>query len=164
MTLNADEFCTALQRNGFDFFCGVPCSVLKNIIHCLSGKKQYQYVPATREDEAFGIAAGAYMGGKKPVVLMQNSGLGNSIDALTSLIILYKLPILMIISWRGFQESGFPEHTLMGTYMLDFLETMHIPTTVISSDKVAEQIEQAARNLGELEAPVALILKRGMIE
>jgi sulfopyruvate decarboxylase subunit alpha len=162
--MDAEEFCTVLQQNGFDFFCGVPCSVLSSIIDGLSRNRQHQYVPATREDEALGIAAGAYMGGKKPVVLMQNSGLGNSIDALTSLIILYKFPILMIISWRGFQESEFPEHTLMGRYMLNFLKTMHIPSIVISSDKAVKQIEEAASNLDKLETPVALILKRGVIE
>ena len=62
-----------LTDNGFDFFCGVPCSVLGRIIEYLSCNKDFQYVPATREDEALGIAVGAYMGGKKPVVLMQDA-------------------------------------------------------------------------------------------
>jgi sulfopyruvate decarboxylase TPP-binding subunit len=52
--------------------------------------------------------------GKMPAVLMQNSGLGNSIDALTSLVLLYKFPVLLIISWRGYREKDFPEHSLMG--------------------------------------------------
>ncbi len=162
--MNAEEFCGELRQKGFNFYTGVPCSVLSEIITCLAKNKNIQYIPATREDEALGIAAGAYMGGKKPVVLMQNSGLGNSIDALTSLIILYKFPILIIISWRGYQETGFPEHTLMGKHMMSFLDTMNIPAIVISRHKAAEQIEEAARRLYRLGKPVALILKRGVVE
>ncbi len=162
--IDAEEFCVALQQEGFNFYTGVPCSVLSGIINCLSKNRSLHYVPATREDEALGIAAGAYMAGKKPVVLMQNSGLGNSIDALTSLIILYRFPVLMIISWRGYQETGFPEHTLMGRQMMRFLSTMNIPAIVVSGNEAAEQIEEAARKLDRLGTPVALVLKKGVIE
>jgi sulfopyruvate decarboxylase subunit alpha len=153
-----------LRSRGFDFFCGVPCSVLGRVIEYLSCSRGFQYVPATREDEALGIAVGAYMGGKKPVVLMQNSGLGNSIDALTSLVLLYRFPILLIISWRGYREKNFPEHSLMGKYMQDFLKTMKIPAIILSKNGLPKQIADADRMLKELEAPVALVLKKGMLE
>ena len=161
---DSKEFCRLLRDNGFDFFCGVPCSVLGQIIECLSHNDGFQYIPATREDEALGIAVGAYMGGKKPVVLMQNSGLGNSIDALTSLVLLYKFPVLLIVSWRGYEENDFPEHSLMGRYMQDFLRTMKIPTIVLSRDRLPRQIAESARIMKELETPVALVLKRGVLE
>jgi sulfopyruvate decarboxylase subunit alpha len=153
-----------LRSRGFDFFCGVPCSVLGRVIEYLSCSRGFQYVPATREDEALGIAVGAYMGGKKPVVLMQNSGLGNSIDALTSLVLLYRFPILLIISWRGYREKNFPEHSLMGKYMQDFLKTMKIPAIILSKNGLPKQIADADRMLKELEAPVALVLKKGVLE
>jgi phosphonopyruvate decarboxylase len=162
--VNNWEFCKLLTDNGFDFFCGVPCSVLGRIIEYLSCNKDFQYVPATREDEALGIAVGAYMGGKKPVVLMQNSGLGNSIDALTSLVLLYRFPILLIISWRGYREKDFPEHSLMGKYMKDFLRTMRIPAIVLSKNGLPKQIAYADQMLKELKAPVALVLKKGVLE
>ena len=158
------EFCEQLKNKGFDFFSGVPCSLLGPIIEYLSQSKEYQYVPATREDEALGIAVGAYMGGKKPAVLMQNSGLGNSMDALTSLVLLYNFPILLIISWRGYEENDFPEHSLMGQYMLDFLKTMKIPAIVLSKNKLAKQMAVADRTMKKLETPVALILKKGVME
>jgi sulfopyruvate decarboxylase TPP-binding subunit len=104
------------------------------------------------------------MGGKKPVVLMQNSGLGNSIDALTSLVLLYRFPILLIISWRGYREKDFPEHSLMGKYMKDFLRTMKIPTIVLSKNGLPKQIADADQMLKELKAPVALVLKKGVLE
>ena len=96
---------------------------------------------------------------------MQNSGLGNSIDVLTSLILLYKIPILLIISWRGSEKKkDFPEHSLMGKYMMNFLKTMHIPAIVLSKSEIREQISTADRTMKKLETPVALILKKGVIE
>ena len=56
---------------------------------------------ATREEEAFGIAAGLYLGGKRPTVMLQSSGLGNSLNALTSLLIPYRIPVLIVVSMRG---------------------------------------------------------------
>ncbi|NMX21198.1 sulfopyruvate decarboxylase subunit alpha, partial [ANME-1 cluster archaeon GoMg4] len=63
------DFCSMLKKQGFDFFTGVPCSILKGVINYLSEAPDIPYVPATREDEAIGIATGAYLAGKKPAVL-----------------------------------------------------------------------------------------------
>ena len=162
--MKSREFCELLKNSGFDFFSGVPCSLLGPIIEHLSRSKDFQYVPATREDEALGIAAGAYMGGKKPVMLMQNSGLGNSIDALTSLVLLYRFPVLLIISWRGFEENDFIEHSLMGKYMQDFLKTMKIPTIILSKNDLPKQIAEADQMMKKTETPVALVLKKEVVE
>ena len=62
--------------------------------------EEIMHIPVTREEEGIGICAGAYMGGHKPAILMQNSGLGNSINALKSLMELYKFPLVIIISHR----------------------------------------------------------------
>lgn len=158
------EFCTLLKRNGFNFYTGVPCSILGNIINHLSKSKEFTYVPATREDEALGIAVGAYMGGKKPVVLMQNSGLGVSINALTSLVLLYKFPMLLVISWRGYKGKDAPEHLLMGKYMLNFLRTMNIPTKILIKDIFEKQLVDSIQIIRDREVPVALVLKKGVIE
>ena len=158
------EFCTFLKRNGFTFYTGVPCSILGNIINYLSKSKEFTYIPATREDEALGIAVGAYMGRKKPVVLMQNSGLGVSINALTSLVLLYKFPILLIISWRGHKGKDAPEHLLMGKYTLDFLRTMSIHTKILTKDLLKNQLIDSFRIIRDQKVPVALVLKKGVIE
>ena len=157
-------FCALLKKNGFNFYTGVPCSILGNIINYLSSNRDFIYIPATREDEAIGIAVGAYMGGKKPVVLMQNSGLGHSINALTSLVLLYKIPILFIISWRGYKGKDAPEHLLMGKYMLKFLRTMKVPIRILSKNRLEKQVEEASHILMESEVPVALILRRGIVK
>ena len=157
-------FCALLKKNGFNFYTGVPCSILSNIINYLFDNRDFAYIPATREDEAIGIAVGAYMGGKKPVVLMQNSGLGHSINALTSLVLLYKIPILFIISWRGYKGKDAPEHLLMGKYMLKFLRTMKVPVRILSKNRLEKQVEEASQILMESEGPVALILRRGIVK
>jgi len=161
--MNHKEFCSLLKKNGFDFCTGVPCSILSNIIFYLSGSTEFTYIPATREDEAIGIAVGAYMGGKRPAVLMQNSGLGNSISALNSLVLLYQIPMLLIISWRGYQGKDAPEHLLMGKYMLDFLKIMKIHTEIIETDILEEQVTRASQIMKEQKTPVALILKKDVI-
>lgn len=162
--MNHKEFCSLLKKNGFDFYTGVPCSILSNIIHYMSGSTDVTYIPATREDEAIGVAVGAYIGGKRPAVLMQNSGLGTSINALTSLVLLYQVPLLLIISWRGYQGKDAPEHLFMGKYMLDFLNIMKIPTEIIEKDILEEQVTRASRIMAEQKLPVALIIKKDVIE
>ena len=117
-----------LKEKGFDFFTGVPCSILKGVINYLSEDPDVPYIPATREDEALGIATGAYLTGKKPIVLMQNSGLGNSIGTLASLVLLYEIPLLLLISWRGYQGKDAPEHLIMGKATVKLLEDIGVPT------------------------------------
>jgi len=162
--MNHKEFCSLLKKNNLDFCTGVPCSILSSIITYMSGSAEFTYIPATREDEAIGIAVGAYMGGKRPVVLMQNSGLGTSINALTSLVLLYQTPLLLIISWRGYQGKDAPEHLFMGKYMIDFLKIMKIPAEILEKDVLEEQLMRASRIMEEQKIPVALILKKGVIE
>ncbi len=101
----APEFVAALKAGGFDFFAGVPCSLLEGPgLAARSADASAHYVSATREDSAIGMAFGAWLGGKLPMVLMQNSGLGVSVNALASLTTMYEVPALLVISWRG--EGG----------------------------------------------------------
>jgi phosphonopyruvate decarboxylase len=89
-----------LKKRGFNFFVGVPCSRLKNFIEELQSDEEQVYVPATREDVAMAIAVGAYFCGKKPLVFIQNSGLGHLVNIITSLLKPYKISIHILISVR----------------------------------------------------------------
>src|SRR3989338_1654759 len=89
-----------LRAEGFNFFTGVACSLLASLIRQLE-EKEPKYIPAAREDLAVGLASGAYLAGKWPVVLMQNSGLGYCLNALTSLNLIYKIPMLIVVGFRG---------------------------------------------------------------
>lgn len=157
------EFCRLLRRCGIDFFVGVPCSTLGSIIDFLSETAEFEYVPATREDEAIGIAAGAYMGGKTPAVLMQNSGLGVSVNALASLVLLYKLPMLLIVSWRGYKGEDAPEHLSMGEFLPGLLRVMNVSTTVLSEKGVEGEVRDSVRLMKERGVLVVQVLRRGVV-
>jgi len=158
------EFCSMLRSQGFNFSTGVPCSILKDIIIYLSSHPDIPYIPATREDEALGIASGAYLAGRKPIVLMQNSGLGSAINPLASLDILYKIPMLLLISWRGYQGKEAPEHLIMGEVTTRLLEDIGVPVQVISEDDPEKAISVSIKSMEERQIPAAVILRRGIIK
>ena len=91
----------ALKKAGIDFVVTLPCVNLGEVLKMVECDPDIKHVPVTREEEGFGICAGAFLGGKKPAILMQNSGLGNSVNALASLFKLYQFPVLMVMSHRG---------------------------------------------------------------
>lgn len=160
--IDGDDFVKALRDIGFDFFTGVPDSILGGIIAALV--EQQIYIPAVREDEAVAMAAGAFMAGKVPAVLMQNSGLGNSLNVLTSLNLIYKLPCLLVVSWRGYEATDAPEHLVMGQTLTQLLETLRIPSRVLSEEAVVEDLKWTAQTFMDQRVPVALILKRGVVK
>jgi len=161
----APEFVAALKGAGFDFFCGVPCSLLKGLVSLLDEDEGAHYISATREDSALGMAAGAFLGGRRPLVLMQNSGLGVSVNALASLHTLYEIPALLVISWRGQGGNDAPEHLLMGEIMLPLLDLLGIPYRVLTaSEPMDQQVAWAREALTATNKPVALIAPGGILE
>jgi phosphonopyruvate decarboxylase len=139
--INTKMFGEELKKMGFHFFSGVPCSFLKNLINYAIN--DCDYVAATNEGEAVAIAAGAYLAGEKPVVLMQNSGLTNAVSPLVSLNYPFRIPVLGFVSLRG--EPGIPDepqHELMGCITTQMLDLMEIKWEYLSAD-----FEQAKKQL-----------------
>ena len=137
-----------LKALGFELYSGVPCSFLNDLINYAINHTHY--IGAANEGEAVAICAGAWLGGKKSVVLMQNSGLANAISPLTSLNAICRIPVLGFVSLRG--EPGLhdePQHELMGAITTSLLETMRIPWEYLASTEPAalEQIERANRHI-----------------
>ena len=160
--LEADEFVKGLQGIGFDFFTGVPDTILGGIIAYLT--EEGLYTPAVREDEAVAMAAGAYLGGKIPAVLMQNSGLGNALNVLASLNLIYQIPCLLLVSWRGFEGKDAPEHLVMGETMPALLDTVRIPHRTLSPETIMQDLQWMATTFMEKRIPVALLLKKGIVK
>ncbi len=152
--MDAGEFKVELKRLGFNFFTGVPCSLLAGIIEAL-GK---DYIPSVREDTALGLAAGAYLGGKKPCVLMQNSGLGYSLNVLTSLNLIYNIPVLLLVSYRGFGGKDAPEHLVMGRHCVELATAFEIPTGVPERQGLKESLQEANQFI-EKGKPYCLFIK-----
>lgn len=158
-------FVDALRGRGFVFFAGVPCSHFKGVLAHLDQRTDLRYLPATREDSALGVAAGATLAGQRAVVLMQNSGLGLSINALASLQHVYRIPTLLLISWRGYGGVDAPEHVVMGPAMPALLDLFEIPHQTLEPDApdFAAQLEWADRTLHATQRPVALLVRQGAL-
>ena len=110
----ADGALAALDAEGFTHVTGVACSLLAPLISRLLQAEPPRYLSAVREDAAIGLAAGLYLGGGWPCVLMQNSGIGYCLNALTSLNLIYEIPALLMIGYRGYLGKDAPEHLVMG--------------------------------------------------
>jgi sulfopyruvate decarboxylase subunit alpha len=161
--MRAVEFCNALKHQRFNFFVGVPDTILKGVIEVLSADSEVRYIAATREEEAIGIAVGASLGGQRPAVLMQNSGLGNSIGALTSLPLLYKIPLLLLISWRGYRGKDAPEHFVIGKCTVNLLKDVGIAAETLTNRNYDEAITRVVRVIQKRQVPAAILIKEGVI-
>jgi len=150
----------ALKDNRINFIVSVPCVNLAKVLEMIDSDNEIKHVPATREEEGFGIAAGAYMAGKNTAILMQNSGLGNSINVLASLYKLYRIPILMIISHRGTKGEFMNAQIPMGEATPLLLETLKIPYHVPSTPKEAyNAIKSAWKTAKKKRYPTAILLE-----
>jgi sulfopyruvate decarboxylase subunit alpha len=158
------QFLDLLERHGYDFFTGVPCSLFAGVTRILDDEPRYGYVSAAREDAALGLAAGAYLGGRQPVVLMQNSGLGVSVNALLSLHQLYDIPALIVVSWRGQDGCDAPEHLIMGRVTAPFLQLLEIPFEVFDPSSIDAQLRSLTATMRTTRKPVALVVPKGVLD
>ena len=164
-------FYELLQTNGTDFFTGVPDSLLKNFCAYITDTAdKTHHIIAANEGCAVGLAAGHYFATKTiPLVYMQNSGLGNTVNPLLSLAdkAVYSVPLLLVIGWRG--EPGVhdePQHITQGKVTCALLDAMEIPYAVLESDeeKAAVQIANAYKTIKERSAPFALVIRKGCFD
>lgn len=161
---HAPEFLNALKEGGFDFFSGVPCSFLKGVFTLLESEPSERYVSAVKEDAALGYAAGAWFGGRRPVVLMQNSGLGVSVSVLQQLHNLYEIPCFLVVSWRGYGGKDAPEHLASGAITTGLLDVLRIPHQLLDPARMAAQIRELAAKMEERRKPVALLVPGEVLE
>lgn len=169
--IQADPFISEARTRGFDFYTGVPCSFLTPMINrvisrSFSGDRSIAYVGATSEGEAVGIAAGAWLAGRKTVVMCQNSGLGNTVNPLTSLNWPFRIPTLMIVTWRG--QPGIqdePQHELMGQITGTLLETMRVPHLPFPTgmDAIGPALDAAGAAMDESDLPFAFIMAKDSV-
>ncbi len=164
LMIDSTDFLIFLVNHGFSFASGVPCSYFKQMIDKVQMLDAISYVPATREDEAIGIASGIAFGGKRAFVIMQNSGYATIGDALTSLAQLYRLPMLIIISYRGLEpDRDFPEHSLMGEVTEDLLKSYRVPFWDLKKESWHQTLEDAIARMEETSRPVALLIREGVV-
>jgi phosphonopyruvate decarboxylase len=139
----------------------VPCSSLGALQKFFLSSDAVDYIAATNEGQAVATAAGAVMAGRKSVVLMQNSGLGNAVNPLTSLVEPFGLPMLLVTSWRG--KPGMkdePQHERMGQATHALLDAMDIPWVDLSTDeaKALAQLSQVLERIETERRCVAIVV------
>ena len=151
-----------IKKSGIDLILSLPCILLKDLLKLIDKKKEIQHIPATREEEGVGIAAGAYLGGRTPAILMQNSGLGNSINAIKSLLQLYKIPIIFIMSHRGAEGEKIEAQIPMGKLTPDLLDLLNIKKFIINSIEDIKELNFAVDISKESKNSVGILLKRNL--
>lgn len=144
---------------GIDFIVSVPCANLSKLLKMIDESDEIIHIPVTREEEGIGICAGAYMGGRKPAILMQNSGLGNSINALKSLLELYHFPLVMILSHRGTEGEPICGQIPMGKATIPILNSLDFFYFKSSNPEIAYEDVKESWDLSEKNGkPVSILL------
>ncbi len=146
-----------LKLAGIDFVASVPCINLQHLLGLIDADPEIIHISVTREEEGVGICGGAWMGGHRPALLMQNSGLGNSINALASLDFLYGIPLLMIISHRGCEGEPIIGQIPMGRLTPKFLDAMKIPMFFPSPIEAKNIVSDAWHRCIAQNRPVAVL-------
>jgi sulfopyruvate decarboxylase subunit alpha len=164
--IQAAHFWDALKARGITFFSGVPDSTFQSVYGHLLQDPDIRYVPAVREDQALGIASAAYFHGKLGGVLMQNSGIGNIVNPLTSFNLMYRIPALLVVGWRGYggPPNDAPEHWIMGAKTPAILDLMELPWVELERHNLEEALEELLARIQERETPGALLVPPGVIQ
>lgn len=147
-----------LKGNGADYFASVPCKLLGNLINLLAADDSITYVPVTKEEEGLGLCAGGFLGGKTPVMIMQNTGIGTILSTICSLGIYYSLPITMIVSHRGSPGEKVGAQVPMGIAAQPLLETVGVPTFSFSDGGQVAQVGALVEYAQVAQRPVAALL------
>jgi phosphonopyruvate decarboxylase len=161
----ATDFVTTLRDNGVGLVAGVPCSYLAGPISVLEHHPGVRYVAAANEGAALAIAAGARLAGAQAAVFTQSSGFGNLINPLTSLVLPYQIPILVVMSMRGLAADGddAPQHQLTARTAQQWLTSLSIPHRSVTATDDAVTAAGEAMGLVRSGTTTFLLLAKDAI-
>ena len=169
--LDCEKFYNLLVDGGIEFFTGVPDSLLKDFnAYIIDNVKNNRHIIAANEGASIALSAGHYLATKKiGLVYMQNSGLGNAVNPLISLVDkdVYSIPLLLIIGWRGEpNKKDEPQHVKQGRITLKLLDTLEIPYEILPDDieDVKGSLDKAFKYMNEYKAPYAFVVRKGVFE
>lgn len=164
--IEASAVLAQLTEHGVTLAAGVPCSYLTPLLNQVASATDLRYFSATQEGEAAAIAAGAWLGGGLGCALSQNSGLGNMVNPLTSLLYPAAIPALLLVTWRG--EPGGkdePQHELMGQITTSLLDLMRIPWDLMPADPalLADAMQEASGRMERERTPYAFVVQKDTV-
>lgn len=146
-----------LIANDIRFMTTVPCKQLAGVIEEIEYRPDIMHVPANKEDEGMGLCAGAWMGGKRSAIIMQNTALGVTINTLATLIQFYRMPLPMLISYRGELREPVACQVEMAVHTKALLAQMHIPTYHFHHQSDVEELDAILKYTFMCNKPVAIL-------
>lgn len=163
--IDPTAFCAELFKRGYRFFAGVPCSYLDGPISLLA-KRGGSYVPAANEGAAMAMVAGARLAGTRGAVFMQNSGLGNTVNPITSLLRPYGIPVPAFVTLRGWPNPALdePQHAVMGRATMGILNACGVTHWVLEPDHRA--LCDVLSHMVEMESrsqPCCVLVPKGTV-
>src|SRR6202522_4807246 len=170
--IEARNFVESARERGFRWYAGVPCSFLTPFINYVLQDPSLRYLSMANEGDAVALIAGVALAGDaraphgRGIAMMQNSGLGNAVSPLTSLTWTFRLPQLLIVTWRG--QPGVadePQHALMGPITPALLDTMEIPWELFPTEPgaIGPALDRATAHMDETGRPYALVMQKGSV-
>jgi sulfopyruvate decarboxylase subunit alpha len=161
---NSIAIYAALKQSGVRIISALPETWLVHLINMAESDPDMTLVRLTREEEAIGISAGAHLAGVRSALLMQNHGFLAAINPIVSLAFLYKIPLLMLISYRGHMGERDPWQTQGGRLTEPVLKALDIPYEHLTDPAdVARQIGEAQALAESSLTPAALLLSRRLM-
>ena len=157
-------FLDVLKARGLTFFSGVPDSTFQQSYNYMVEDPEVRYVPAVREDVALGVASAAYFAGKLGGVMMQNSGIGNIVNPLTSFSLMYKIPVAagsrLARLWRSTNDA--PEHWIMGVKSPEIFDLLEVPYEIPEPDQLEYALDRLLAEIHRRSVPGALLIRPGV--
>jgi len=146
-----------LVNNRVEFITTVPCKQLAGVIEHVESNPAIHHVPCNKEDEGMGLCAGAFMGGKRPAIIMQNTAIGVTINTLVTLTQYYRMPLPMIISYRGELHEPVACQVEMAVHTKALLNQLLIPTYHFHHERDVEELDAVLKHAFMCNKPVAIL-------
>jgi sulfopyruvate decarboxylase subunit alpha len=143
--------------NDVEFITTVPCKQLAGVIDAVEANSDIYHIPSNKEDEGMGLCAGAYMGGKRPAIIMQNTAIGVTVNTLVTLTQYYRMPLPMLISYRGELREPVACQAEMAVHTKALLNQLNIPTYHFHKEDDVEEFDAILKYTYMCNKPVAIL-------
>jgi sulfopyruvate decarboxylase subunit alpha len=153
----SDKIVADLVANDVEFVTTVPCKQLAGVIDAVEAEKSIYHIPSNKEDEGMGLCAGAYMGGKRPAIIMQNTAIGVTVNTLVTLTQYYRMPLPMLISYRGELREPVACQVEMAVHTKALLNQLNIPTYHFHEESDVEELDTILKYTFMCNKPVAIL-------
>lgn len=160
------NFIDALKKRKFYSFTGVPCSFFQAAINFVIEDPELRYTIVPNEGSALALASGACLAGRRTALMIQNSGFGNLVNPLTSLNMIYRLPVLVFMSGRAYGVDDEPQHEVIGKTMGAVLDALGVPHADLPNEELSYQkaLDGALRKMERDKTPFFFFVRKGALE